>query len=248
MPRPNRIALFSDIHANHDALDAVLADMKRERVNHRICLGDIVGYGAEPARCLATVRKLRCPIVLGNHDREASSGESLSRYRDLARIAMEFTRRALLNRQKTILRNLPLVYEADAFTVVHSSLVHPEEFYYVESALEAEFHLAEQNKFLSFIGHTHVPGAYIKRHPFQPVSLHFPHSPLTLDPSLRYLVNVGSVGQPRDGDWRACYVIYNVSERTVTWRRVEYDVGLARKKIFEAGLPEGLGERLLAGM
>lgn len=240
--------MFGDIHSNHEALDAVLTDMEKQKVTDRICMGDIVGYAAEPSRCLATVRQLGCPIVMGNHDREGASETDLSDYRELARVAMEHTRKALSTEEKNFLKSLPYVLESPDFSVVHSSLIQPEMFFYMDSTMDAEFHFVEQAKLVCFVGHTHVAGVYVKLGSFQPVEDWGCPANLSLDPSQLYLVNVGSVGQPRDRDWRASYVIFEPATRRVEWRRVEYDVALAREKISAAGLPAALGERILVGV
>lgn len=244
-PKSGRIAIFSDIHSNLEALQAVLADMREENITRFICLGDIVGYNADPSECLKIVRDMKCPVVKGNHDHEASSDSDLLGYRDLARISMGYSRRNLSAAEKDYLRELPLLGEEEHFFIVHASLFKPEEFLYVDSPLEAAYHFMMQPSPLCFCGHTHVPQVYTKTGRVVNFQGAFDFQ---MKRGIHYLVNVGSVGQPRDRDWRACYVIYDPAMRQVFFRRVEYDIGTTQRKIEEAGLPQALGDRLLAGV
>lgn len=246
--RPTRIALFSDVHANYEALQTVLADIRAQDIRKLVCIGDIVGYGAEPSRCLERILKLKCPIVQGNHDRESTSTSDLADYRALARTAMQFTRANLSAAEKKTLKALPMVIKEKAYTVVHSSLVEPEAFFYVDSVQEAAFSFFEQETDVCFIGHTHVAGVYAQTNNGMMIEDWGCPTKLVMEKGNRYLVNVGSVGQPRDRDWRASYVIYTPSKREIEWRRLEYDAETARKKINAAGLPAALGDRILAGV
>ncbi|MEM1058746.1 MAG: metallophosphoesterase family protein [Verrucomicrobiota bacterium] len=241
------IAVFSDIHSNLEALQAVLEDMEAHGVTERFCLGDIVGYNADPALCLDVVRRLDCPVIQGNHDREGAEDEPLFGYRELARISMQHTRDRLSDEQKRWLRGLPLILEDPDFTLVHGSLFEPKEFFYVDSILEAEFHFANQQKQLCFCGHTHIARVFAQADIAEDLFLE-EEAELRLEDGLKYLVNVGSVGQPRDRDWRASYVLYYPDSRRILYRRVQYDVGKAQQKINAAGLPAALGERILVGV
>ncbi len=239
------IALFSDIHSNLEALLAVLEDMDEQNVTERYCLGDIVGYNANPGQCLEIVKALNCPVIQGNHDKEGAVDRELLGYRELARVAMEYTRLTLSDDQKKWLRALPLVHEDPAFTLVHASLFAPEEFFYVDSIVEAEFHFAEQDKQLCFCGHTHIARVFAQDDIAEDWGI---VDQVNLQDDYKYLVNVGSVGQPRDRDWRASYVIYRPDEQRIEYRRVQYDVGKTQQKISAAGLPAALGERILVGV
>lgn len=239
------IALFSDIHSNLEALLAVLEDMDEQNVTERYCLGDIVGYNANPGECLEIVKALKCPVIQGNHDKEGAAKKELVGYRELARVSMEYTRLSLSNTQKEWLRQLPLVHEDPAFTLVHASLFAPEDFFYVDSIVEAEFHFAEQEKQLCFCGHTHIARVFAQDDIAEDWGI---VDQVNLQDDYKYLVNVGSVGQPRDRDWRASYVIYRPDEQRIEYRRVQYDVGKTQQKISAAGLPAALGERILVGV
>ncbi len=240
-----RVAIFSDIHSNLEAFQAVLADIKKEKVEHLICLGDVVGYNANPSECLALVRSLGCALVKGNHDDDATSNSSLSDYRDMARLSMAYTRARLSNDEKEFLKQLPFVQYLHGVTVVHASLYKPEEFYYVDSRIEAIYHFTSQMTQLAFCGHTHIPQIYVKSGAAVTVER---TGPLKLKDDLMYLVNVGSVGQPRDRNWHSSYVIYNPETKEVEFRRVEYDLATAQRKIREANLPAALADRLAVGM
>jgi predicted phosphodiesterase len=238
-----RIALFGDIHANLEALEAVLADAITQEASEYVCMGDIVGYNADPAACLERVRAMDCPTVKGNHDDDASSGHSLEAMNPVAAAALEWTRLQLSDEQRQWLRRLRMVRQVADFTVVHSTLDQPAHWNYVTNRFDAMSNFSYQFTQVCFHGHTHVPRVYIKRDKV----LEVPADTLAIEDGAKYFINVGSVGQPRDGDWRACYAIYDIEAKTVTFRRVEYDIARTQRKILSAGLPEMLAERIAEG-
>lgn len=238
-----RIALFGDIHANLEALEAVLDDAAGQSVNEYVCMGDIVGYNADPAACLARVRAMDCPTVKGNHDEDASGSHSLENMNPVAAAALEWTRRQLSDEQRQWLRRLRMVRQVADFTVVHSTLDQPAHWNYVTNRFDAMSNFSYQFTQICFHGHTHVPRVYVKNDRVQEVSA----ESLVVEDGSKYFINVGSVGQPRDGDWRACYAIYDLDEKLVTFRRVEYDIAETQRKIRAAGLPEMLAERIAEG-
>lgn len=235
-----RYGIFADIHSNQEALEAVLEDMQAQRVSHMVCLGDIVGYNANPAECLELVRALECPVVKGNHDEEASEDRDIEHFSELAYVSMKHTRESLSDEQKRYLRSLPMQRAVSDFTIVHSSLDGPARWIYVFSAQEAEQSFIYQRTQLCFFGHTHVPNAFILDDSVQECF----YRKLTLQPGKKYYVNCGSVGQPRDGDWRASYAIYDPAQSQIELRRVPYNLAKAQEKIIHAGLPDRLAERL----
>jgi len=241
----NRIAIFSDIHGNLEALKAVLADMEKMGVQDKFCLGDIVGYGPDPAKCLELVRELGCPILLGNHDEGCFASEPDSSFNAYALAALELARKQLSDEQKDFLKTLPMKIEADGFTVVHASLCDKKAWAYVIDTGDAINHFHFQTQSVCFCGHTHKPavwrlvGAKVQGLPIAP--------PLTLDPSAKYLINVGSVGQSRTLNSDACYVIYDTLERKIEFRFVPYAFKKTQKKILQAGLPRFLAQRLALG-
>ena len=238
-----RIALFGDIHANLEALEAVLADAGKQGVNEYVCMGDIVGYNADPAACLEKVRAMDCPTIKGNHDEDASGDHSLDSMNPVAAAALEWTRSQLDPEQRQWLRRLRMVRQVSDFTVVHSTLDQPANWNYVTNRFDAMSNFSYQFTRICFHGHTHVPRVYVKTDKVSEV----PAEAIAIEESAKYFVNVGSVGQPRDGDWRACYAIYDTDTNIVTFRRVDYDIATTQGKILAAGLPEMLAERIAEG-
>jgi len=239
-----RYAIFGDIHANLEALEAVLEDSKKRECTHYICMGDIVGYNADPKACLDMIRELGCPTVKGNHDDYVSSGASLDGFNILAKEALLWTRSQIDKDDKTWLKELELVKQERDFTLVHATLDTPHRWGYVFNQLDAAASFAYQNTALCFCGHTHVPKAFINdRGNVQTVTL----DSVTLAMGKKYFINVGSVGQPRDGDWRAAYAIYDADRNLVELHRLEYDIKKAQKKIIDNGLPLKLAQRLSIG-
>lgn len=235
--------ILSDIHGNLEGLTAVLQDARKSNVTHFVCLGDIVGYNANPADCLDMIRELNCVTVCGNHDHFCSFDDDLTGFHPLAADAMDWTRRQLSSDQQKFLAELKLVQRVENFTVVHSTLDMPEMWGYVFENLEAEASFTYQMTTLCFFGHTHVPLAFEKG----PELIGGTYARIRLDLGKKYFVNAGSIGQPRDGDPRAAYVIYDLNQRELELRRVTYDVATAQAKIRKAGLPERLAARLAIG-
>lgn len=238
-----RFAIFGDIHANLHALETVLADAKEQKCTHFVCMGDVVGYNAFPKQCLNIVRELGCPVVKGNHDEQASMLGDQEGFNALAEEAMNWTREQLSNEDKDWLRSLRMQRQVRDFTIVHATLDTPHKWGYVFNQLDAAASFSYQNTSVCFIGHTHSPKAYVRDGSVRTLALDI----LPIQPGKKYLINVGSVGQPRDGDWRAAYCIYDTSSSEVQLRRLEYDLPAAQNAILEAGLPRKLAERLAVG-
>jgi predicted phosphodiesterase len=238
-----RIAILSDIHANLEAMEAVLADARERDCTHFICLGDVVGYNANPRECVALVQKMGCPLVKGNHDEQATLAESSRGFNPLAEAAINWTREHLTIEDKEWLRALPLIQQVHGFTIVHASLDMPEQWGYVFNSLDAVASFTYQQTKVCFFGHTHVAGAFVRDDHVTKVKA----DQLTIEETKKYFINVGSVGQPRDGDWRAAYCIYHIENNVVEQRRVEYDLPTTQRKIIQAGLPQPLADRLELG-
>lgn len=238
-----RFAIFGDIHANLHALQSVMADAKAQACTHYVCMGDIVGYNAFPTECLDMVRKLECPVVKGNHDEQASMLGDQESFNPLAEEAMNWTREQLSEPDKDWLRGLRLQRQVRDFTIVHATLDTPHKWGYVFNQLDAAASFNYQHTTLCFIGHTHTPKAYVRDGSVRTIAL----EALALQPGKKYLVNVGSVGQPRDGDWRSAYCIYDTATEEIHLRRVTYDLDGAQKAIIAAGLPRKLADRLAVG-
>ena len=238
-----RIALFGDIHANLEALEAVLKDASEQGVADYVCMGDIVGYNADPSACLERVRAMNCPTVKGNHDEDASGNHSLDSMNPVAAAALEWTRQQLTGEQRQWLARLRMVRQVSDFTVVHSTLDQPANWNYVTNRFDAMSNFSYQFTQICFHGHTHVPRVYVKTDKVQEVSA----ESVAIENGAKYFINVGSVGQPRDGDCRACYAIFDLEHQMVVFRRVEYDIAETQRKILAAGLPPMLAERIQEG-
>jgi diadenosine tetraphosphatase ApaH/serine/threonine PP2A family protein phosphatase len=239
-----RFAILGDIHANLEALRAVMDDARSQSVTDFVCVGDVVGYNADPVACVRIIRDELCsPAVRGNHDHYCSHEEELDDFQPLAASAIAWTRRQLSAEDAQWLRILPLFRAIGGFTVVHSTLDVPERWGYVFDTLDAEAHFTYQKTPLCFHGHTHIPLVFEKRKEIERTQ----PEKVVLTPGCKYFINTGSVGQPRDGDPRSSYVIYDTNARIVTFRRIDYDVTTAMEKIRQAGLPERLAIRLAAG-
>ena len=238
-----KFAIFGDVHSNLEALNAVLEDARSHDNTHFVCIGDIVGYNANPSECLDVIQKLDCPVVKGNHDEEASLDTELVGLNPLAQKSMQWTRDNLDLNQKQYLKELKLARHVGDFTIVHATLDSPASWGYVTSKFDALESLGYQYTPVCFFGHTHVPAFYVKD---LRMEVHQGKS-IEIETGKKYQINVGSVGQPRDGDFRSSYCIYDVDERLIINRRVGYDIKTAQEKILKAGLPEQLAHRLAEG-
>ena len=245
-----RIAIISDIHANREALEAVLSGIDESGADKLVCLGDIVGYGADTAWCVDEIagRASRGALVVkGNHD-DAIAVRAPT-MNAVAAAAIEWTRGRLDTMQTRYLADLPLTERVGPALFVHANAWAPQDWGYVTNAREAERSMDRTEATLTFCGHTHVPALY--HGPAGRPAVH--HSPATdvvtpLSPSMRWLAVSGSVGQPRDGRSAAAFAILDLDQRRLTFRRVAYDVEKAARKIRAARLPESLAERLFLGL
>ncbi|MEQ1852767.1 MAG: metallophosphoesterase family protein [Chthoniobacteraceae bacterium] len=239
-----RFAIFGDIHSNLEGLHAVLADAKAQGCTHFVCLGDIVGYNANPKECLDIVRSLECPVVKGNHDELACIDYNPANVSGLANEGMAYTRKQLKPEDVAWLDALKFVRQVRDFTIVHATLDTPHKWGYVLNQLDASASFSYQHTQLCFYGHTHVPRAYVRE---SQVRTFEKWETMVIEQGKKYFVNAGSVGQPRDGDWRSAYVIYHAKENRIELRRVEYDIETTVQKILDAGLPPRLASRLREG-
>ena len=239
-------AVLGDIHANIDALNAVLDDARAQGVTHFVCVGDVVGYNAAPDACIRVVRdELGCPCVRGNHDHYVSDpGTNLADFHPSAAQVVEWTRSQLAADDVQWLHDLPLQKPVMGFMLVHATLDKPDHWGYVFENQQAEANFSYQYTPLCFHGHTHVPIIYSN----EPGGVvHYQPRDFTLELGQRLFINVGSVGQPRDGDPRASYVVYDMAARQIRFRRVAYDVQAAMARNRLAGLPEKCASRLEIG-
>lgn len=238
-----RYAVIADIHANLDALQVVLEDIKQQKCTHVVCLGDVVGYGADPKACLDIIRGMNIPVVKGNHDEYIGLDDNPDGFNDAAAEAVTWSRNQLTPEDRQWLRELKYFRLVANFSIVHATLDAPQRWGYVFEKLEAAASFTYQNTQVCFFGHTHVPVAFIRDTGVRGGT----YSKFRVEPGKKYFVNVGSVGQPRDRNPKAAYVIYDLPQQTIELRRLDYDIAAQQRKIRAAGLPERLAERLATG-
>lgn len=238
-----KYAIIADIHANWEALQVVLEDIKAQKCTHTACLGDVVGYNANPKECLDIIRRMNIPCVKGNHDEYCSIDEHLEGFNPHAAEAVTWTRQQLTEEDRKWLRDLKYMRLVASFSIVHATLDVPQRWGYVFDKLAAAASFTYQNTSVCFFGHTHVPVAFIR----DSVVRGGTYSKFKVEPGRKYFVNVGSVGQSRDGVAKATYAIYDMDEQSIELRRLDYDIPAAQAKIRAAGLPERLAERLALG-
>lgn len=238
-----KFAILADIHANLEALEVVLDDTRKEKCTHYACLGDVVGYNANPKECLDIIRAMGMPCVKGNHDEYCSADDTLEGFNPHAAEAVEWTRNQLTTEDRKWLRDLKYLRLVASFSIVHSTLDGPQRWGYVFEKLAAAASFTYQNTTICFFGHTHVPLAFIR----DSVVRGGTYSKFRIEPGRKYFVNVGSVGQSRDGVAKATYVVYDMNEGTIELRRLDYDIPKTQAKILAAGLPPRLAERLREG-
>jgi predicted phosphodiesterase len=232
-----RFAIISDIHSNLEALTKALELIDKESVHEIVCLGDIVGYGANPNECVDLVRS-RCRTVLrGNHDAAAVNAMNAESFTKNARIAADWTRQQLTEENKQFLTDLPYTAGRDGILFVHSSPYQPESWYYVLSEEDLEVAFQNFSEQICFIGHSHFPGVFSEDGPAKAVNR-----------GSRFLVNVGSIGQPRDGNSKLSFGIFDTESWNYRNIRSEYPIQIAAEKILRAGLPRALSDRLAMGM
>lgn len=231
-----RYAVISDIHSNREALSRALDLIDGMQVDEIVCLGDIVGYGANPSECLALVRERTSLITLGNHDHAVNDPKAKYDFNTFARSAIRWTVAKMTIEEKSILRSLPFSISLDQFHFVHATPHQPEQWDYIFSAFEARLYERAFHERVCFVGHSHVPGIYSMN-----------PKVLSYNSTGRFIINVGSIGQPRDGDPRLSYGIVDTVAGTYENFRLEYDVETAAAKILDAGLPKSLAERLFIG-
>lgn len=246
-----RIGIFSDVHANLEALSAVVETLHREGPDVLYCLGDVVGYGASPNECAEIVRDIAKVTILGNHDAAVAGRMDYSYYYEAARRALDLHASSLSSENMAWLRSLPYMHKIEGTEVhlCHGSPVRLEEFEYIfapEQARECLPHYAELGH-LTLIGHSHLCKVF-ELTPTEVTELQGPPRQFTLRPDRKYIISVGSVGQPRDYDNRASFIIYDTVTREFSFRRVEYDIEGAAQKIFDARLERNFGHRLFIGV
>lgn len=244
-----RLGIFSDVHANYEALSAVLEAYRKERIDVFYCLGDTVGYGGSPNECCDLVRELAKVTILGNHDAAVSGRMDYSYYYEAARHALDAHAAIISGENMGWLKNLPYEHRLDDVGVLlcHGSPVRLEEFEYIFAPEQARECLAIYDRIghITLIGHSHLCKVFaLTRTSVEEV----PSMDFELEPDKKYIVSVGSVGQPRDFDNRASYTVYDTETKRFEFKRVEYDIELAADKVLRGRLERNFAHRLFIGV
>ncbi len=239
-----RYGIFADIHGNLEALREVLKEYDSRRIDTYVFLGDAVGYGANPNEVMELLKTCSPHCVAGNHDWGVIDKMDTVFFNEYAQKALEWTREVLQADYRRSLSSWPLVLRRDKFLCTHASPQAPEEFHYIFDATAAEYNFPFFEEQICFVGHTHRPGVFCLRQDTVGVA---DNARIRLDEDSRYLVNVGSVGQPRDRNPQASFCVYDTERGEIVLERVAYPVAETAGKIRAAGLPEVLAGRLEAG-
>ena len=240
-----RYGVFGDIHGNLHALRAVLKAYESERIDIYLCTGDLVGYGAFPKECIQLTRDACAHVVAGNHDFAVCGRLTLEFFNSYAKSAVLWTRETLSDEDLAYLRSLPLMVRVDdAVTLAHATVYDSHAFDYIQTQYDAHLSLQELDTTCGFVGHSHIPITFVLKDKVVSWTM---EPTIHLDTCEKVLVNVGSVGQPRDENPQAAYAILDTDERTISIKRVDYDIDGAVAEIAKHNLPDILGERLRLG-
>jgi len=242
---PARFAVFSDIHGNLPALNHFLQHADATGYDALFCLGDIVGYGAHPNECCDAIRRRNIPSVLGNHDEMALKPDEADNFNDIARRAIHWTHDQLRPENAAFLASLPYRIEAEDCLFVHASPLDSEKWHYILTHTDAEFNFRAFDQRICFVGHSHQPFAVA----YADGAIHnIPGDEIPLRDGCRYLINVGSIGQPRDRNPDSCFVEVDRDQSILRFRRLAYPVQEASEAIEKAGLPAELARRITLGL
>lgn len=234
------IGIISDIHGNLEAFSRTLQYLKEAEIDKIFCLGDIVGYGPNPNECVDLVKE-HCEVVLmGNHDYAAIGLANIEYFNEYAKMSTYWTQENLTEENLEYLKTLPFSHSYNNLHLVHASPKNPSSWDYVLSVNDSVKQLREFEEQICFIGHSHVPIIFSNTN-------YFRNKDFLFQKKEKYLVNVGSVGQPRDGDARCCFVVLDEEKNKIEYIRLDYEIQKTYNKIVNAGLPIFLAERLLKG-
>ena len=243
-----KYGILGDIHGNLSALRTVLERMDEAGVDTLISVGDVVGYGAAPAECIALLRDRRAIVVKGNHDAACVNELDDRTFNPYARAAIAWTRTVLGEQDKRWLRGLPLVATLEHCQVAHGTLHRPELFDYILSLSDADPSLDEMTRPVCFVGHSHIPLTVMRFVDDPRRTAYTYETDIDLSETACALINVGSVGQPRDENPHTAYALYDSTEKRASILRVPYDIEVEARRILDAGLPAVLGDRLRIGI
>ena len=239
-----RYGVLGDIHGNIEALETVISCLEKDGVDHYISVGDVVGYGADPSACIAKLQELKATVVAGNHDWAVIGKLDTAFFNVYAKEAVDWTRDHLKPEELKWLADLPLIATLhDEVTVGHATIADPESFDYIQTYYDAARSINDMQTTVAFLGHSHVPLAFLMK---ESLALSVA-TKLDLSTVSRALINVGSIGQPRDENPKAAYALYDSETRQYRLGRARYDIRGACEKIKAAGLPTLLADRLKFG-
>jgi predicted phosphodiesterase len=244
-----KIAVISDIHANLEALSTVLKDIYTKKVDMIISLGDIVGYGPNPNECIQLIEEHTHQSLMGNHDAAVFNPIMARDFNDNARFAIEWSNKALNKASKKYLRSLPMSFSNEHLTALHSTPYDPHLWYYISSLEDAKFNFNFFHTRVCFIGHTHIPGIILYNESTSEISIIKANAQLELNnyKDYRFIVNVGSIGQPRDRNSDSCYVVFDTDKMTIDFPRISYDIDTYQNKMRDIEMPEFLVNRVKEG-
>ncbi|MCD6595947.1 metallophosphoesterase family protein [bacterium] len=245
-----KIGFLSDIHANLEALETAISILHNENVDKIYCIGDIIGYGANPASCIDIIEKECDGIVAGNHDWASIGKTDITYFNMYGRKAILWTAKKLSPYHKSFLAELPLFLANRNWCIVHSTPIEPVKWHYVFTPTQALHQFNHFDEKVCFIGHSHSPIIFTDKGGYDKIFIPQDNKTklIKLADYTRYIINVGSVGQPRDGDSRGSLAIYDADEKTVEFVRFEYQIAKTQQKILDAELPKFLAERLSQGI
>ena len=245
-----RFGIISDVHSNIEAFTVALSLLSERDIDEIICLGDLVGYGASPNECVALARERIDKCIMGNHDSGVVGQTDISYFSEYAAKALIWTVKAMQPENLKFLERLPIRLDFELFCAVHSTPGNPKKWEYIFTSADAMEQFKFFDQWICFVGHSHIPAVFTQSGkaiipvvPFDKESI-----TIKLHKEERYIINVGSVGQPRDNDPRGCAVIFDSDENTLTFMRFEYLVSVAQNKILKSGLPQFLAQRLALGI
>jgi diadenosine tetraphosphatase ApaH/serine/threonine PP2A family protein phosphatase len=239
-----RYVLISDIHGNLEALQAVLEFTRKLGPHQLYCLGDVVGYGADPQACLHTLQNEANLILAGNHDLAVARLIGSENFNPIASEVVEWTRRSLDEEDLEALSNLPLIYIDGDYLFTHASPIEPMEFRYIQTLDDVAAVFSAIGQRFCFVGHTHLP-VLVRMHERTGALEIVRENRVAIKKGYRYFVNAGSTGQPRDSNPDACVVVMDEENESIEFLRVPYDISSCQNKILSEGLPSYLAERLL---
>jgi len=239
--------IFSDVHGNLEALTVVLAQIDVYKPDKVICLGDVVGYGPNPNECVQHVNEVAQITIMGNHDHAVLGLTDIAYFNQYAKFAVLWTRQVLTDDNLRILQQYPFRASEKDLLFVHSTPLHPERWDYIFNPLEGQYYLQHLDERICFIGHSHQPLFFEKDPTGQIIFDRRLSFTLPIQDDCKYIINVGSVGQPRDGNPDVAYAIYDTEAKSVEVKRLPYDLALTQKKMEDIGLPTFLIDRLAYG-